>query len=84
MMGNVHFTWSIIKLLMDLSELSESGNIALLNQDVSCKISKSISLNSFCVGREIQHLGQMRFYVSKEFIKFNYDTYNYQKQSTVW
>lgn len=31
--------------------------------------------------REIQHLGQMRFYVSKEFIKFNYDTYNYQKQS---
>ena len=54
MMENKHFSCSVIKLLMDLSEFSKCGNIALLNQDVTCKDSKCISLNcrrnfSFCV-----------------------------------
>lgn len=43
MMENLHFTCSVMKLLMDLSEFGKCGNTALLNQDVSCEI-RSVSL----------------------------------------
>lgn len=66
----------------------------LLVQDEDCRIYKIIlpylgffPLSFFLflyTEKELQHLGQMRFYVSEEFIKFNYGTYNYQKQSSVW
>ena len=36
------------------------------------------------VVEDTERLGQMRFCVSKEFIKFNYNIYNYQKQSSEW
>lgn len=74
--------------LTGLSEFGKCGKLLfIIKMSVArSKVYLSLERTFLLLCREdiILHLGQMRFYVSEEFIKFNYDTYNYQKQSSVW